>query len=182
MEIWTLKTQAELKMPKVKVGTFNAVGGHGQTNWVQLGNTEMDWIKSIGDNLKLWTRVYTPKGSIYLSLKDKTIMNWPVILLASADPNKYDRQQIGVLQYNAKHTQFRAAGIPKCSSYNGYSLEEQPWLFPFAYSIYPNGSTGLTWNGMLFAMPIFDPEGGFKVSKGCKPLWYPVSYLYGQIA
>jgi hypothetical protein len=36
-------------MPKVKVGTFTAIGGHGQTNWLQIGKTEMDWIKSISD-------------------------------------------------------------------------------------------------------------------------------------
>jgi hypothetical protein len=40
MEIWTLKTQAEPGMSKVKVGTFTAIGGHGQTKLMQLGKTE----------------------------------------------------------------------------------------------------------------------------------------------
>jgi hypothetical protein len=100
MEIWSLKTQAELGMPKVNTGTFTAIGGHGQTNWVQLGKTEMDWIKSIGDNLKLWSRVFAKRGTVYLSLPDHNLMNWPVILCASADPARYDRNQIGVMEYN----------------------------------------------------------------------------------
>ena len=183
MEIWSLKTQAELGMPKVKVGTFTAIGGHGQTNWLQLNNTEMAFIKSIGDNLKLWTRVYQKAGTIYLSIpKDPNHMNWPVILCASADPAKYIRNQIGVMEYSKNKSQFRAAGIPELPSYHDFSPELQPWLFHGAYTIYPNGGTGLTFNGMLFQMPIFDPASGFKTSKGCKGLWYPVKFLHERIS
>ena len=183
MELWTLKTQAELKMPRVTVGTFAAIGGHGQTNWIELGHVEITWIKSIEDNARLWSRIYARHGTIYLSIpRDSLHMQWPVILIASADPAKYVRQQIGVMEYNKAHTQFRAAAIPELPNYNEYSPDKQPWLFHGAYSIYPNGSTGLTWSGMLFQMPLFDPASGFKTSKGCQPFWFPTNLLHEQLS
>jgi len=60
-------------------------------------NTEMAFIKSIGDNLKFGHGL-SKSGTIYLSIpKDPNHMIWPVIFCALLDPAKYIRNQIGVM-------------------------------------------------------------------------------------
>ena len=177
-EIWTLKNYQQIERDP-KVGTFVAIGGHGQTNWLEVGPREIAWIKTIGDNAKLWDRVnQKADGEIYIKV-NPLVSKWVIVLMGSAgDPRKgYPPQQIEVLEYNVNKTLFRARGIPNLADYSNLNPETEPYLFGAAYSIYPNGTNGLTYGGLLFQMPIFDPLGGFKTSKGVFGLWYPVNFL-----
>ena len=180
-EMWYLKDYEEIPMD-ANVGSFNALGGHGQNNWVQLGPVEIAWIQSLcPDNAALWDGwASANKGTIYIHSDTPGTVNWPIILMCSAGVN-YDRQKIHVVEYSADHSQFRCEGIPQMSDYSSITLANHPWLFGAAYSCFGNGKYRLSANGKLFYMPIFDPMGGFKTSKGALGLWYPVSYLYSKL-
>lgn len=177
-EIWTLKNYQEAGKPAPSVGNFVALGGRGQNNWLEFGPREIRFIQSIQDNAKLWNWASNaPSGKVYLKI-NFLAYKWPILLMSSADVSR-PRNQVEVLEYKTANGQkwFRARGIPKLNDYSDLRPELEPYLFGMAYTIFPNGTYGLTKQGMLFQMPIFDPEGGFRTSKGVSPLWFPASLL-----
>jgi hypothetical protein len=74
----------------------------------------------------------------------------------------------------------RIGGIPKRSDYSEYSLQSTPWYFHRVYCVYQNTRLGDTPAGVIY-MPLFDPAGGFKVSKGTQQLWLDGAWLKTQI-
>lgn len=188
-EIWSLKSWREAGKSGPPIGNFTAVtlypepklGTGGQSNWVELELTEINWIKSLNVNsYKAWRWADGPLGelgTIYLGQNWETdeIVRWPRIALASYDNQPQEtRNRVRVLEYANGFA--RIASVPREASYGAY--ESFPYFIHTSYTVYPDGHTGTQ---ALYRMPLFDPASGFKISAGAAGLWLPVEWLHSRI-
>ncbi len=198
-ELWELGSYYEVGKQPTTRSNFCAVtlvqyafGYGGQTNWIMLGQPEMDLIKRINGITSQrdgkWRWLVGMAGTIYLTVEDEdedfaTRLRWPRIAIGSLGDGERNIVRVTGLAVDEKgNTQARIAGIPKSSDYLDISPQTHPWVFHNIYCIYtsPHPKIGYTPNGIMY-MPIFDPASGFQVSKGPQELWIEGIWLKKKV-
>ncbi len=150
----------------------------GQTNWVQLSASEVDYIKAINANsYKTWVWAAGTTGQIYVGDEHVTPIRWPRIALGSNETG-LNRNQVCVLERSLDGKLAHIQGIPRSSDYSQFT--QYPWLFNTAYTVYPAdpGIPNRTGDLPLYKMPLWEPSSGFVISVGGGTgLWLPAQFL-----
>lgn len=191
-DLWYLKTLEEYSTPPKFNGSFAAIGGRGQDNWIEMQKNEIKFIQSVGQNAQLWKWAATLNaGTIYIRFDEvnETTL-WPIILMSSRT-NPLERQIVRVLETQKDNhvpsgisCLIDAIPYQANGDYSAFSPDKHPEYWLKSWTAFQSGSYGASHNGMLFQMPIFAPMTGFKISNTVKSiggLWIDQNVLYGKV-
>ncbi len=174
--IYEMKSRDEMGVPDNGSFAIANVYPGGQTSWVMLGKTEIDYIKSLNVNsMKSWTCAAQSVGTVYLSRDgystDERVV-WPRVIATSEDTS--NRNQVCVSGYGvlSGKTYAYIVAIPQSADYEQY--RNIAWLNQRLYASYGG-------HPLLWIMPLFDPDSGFQVDKGPTMLAIDPNWLYRKI-
>lgn len=184
--LYDLKTLEELNPTNPKFnGSFNAIGGRGQTNWVRLMKNEINFVKSVGVNGQLWNWAASDAGTLFIHRTDSVpYVDDVLILLSSAVINGIvDRQVIRIKDVTPDDKWVLVDAIPfqADGDYSAYTPDLHPEYWLKAYSAFTSHTYGPSHNGLMFLYPLFDPMSGFKISataQGIGGYWVSSSVLH----
>ncbi len=152
--------------PPPRVGSFAQLGGRGQDNWLLLEKPEIAFIKRWVHNAELWNWAASQAGDIYTSRDDNLMtVRWPIVLMSSCLGQP--RQFVKLASFKPTDPYRQFIGIPHQADgdYSEYTPDKYPEFFLWCPTIYPDNHVGWdSHNGMLFLMPVFQPNTGFKQS------------------
>ena len=159
----------------------------GVTNWIELGQKEIDLIKRLnpGDSIasaeeKIHWAVWERTGGIYFAEdRERAPWRWPSIVMGSKSSLPGEFNRIETLEIHKGY--HRIATIPVLGSYAHISLATHPHLI---HRVYVTNARGVTYDTPKgpFYMPLFSPEGRRHAKGNLSGMWLRGKYVGGEVA
>lgn len=153
----------------------------GVTNWIELGEAEIELIKRLNPpsggfstEEKIQWAVWERAGGIYYAVdRKKAPWRWPSIVMGSKSAKSGE--------YNSVHSLFVQKGyhkietIPSMPNYDHITLESHPYLIHRVFVTNTKAITYDTPKGIFF-MPLFSPEGRRHAKGTVSGMWLRGQY------
>lgn len=166
--------------------TAQAGNCSGVSNWIELGQKEIDLIKRLnpGDAIasaeeKIHWAVWERAGGIYYAEdRERAPWRWPSIVMGSKSslPGEFNR----VSTIEIRKGYHRIETIPVLGSYAHISLATHPHLI---HRVWVTNSKGITYDTPKgpFYMPLFSPEGRRHAKGNISGMWLRGQYVAGEV-
>lgn len=154
----------------------------GVTNWIELGQAEIDLVRRLnpGDDIataeeKIHWAVWERAGGIYYAEdRERAPWRWPSIVMGSKSAMLDECNQVNVLVIERGY--YKIETIPSLPNYDHIGLETHPHLI---HRVYVTNTRGVTYDTPKgpFYMPLFSPVGRRHAKGNVSGMWLRGKYV-----